>query len=232
MKVVAVTVSMSLVVLLSSAACASLTYDFVSRPLIQPYVFIFTHPIDHFGLSGTIVTDGTIGLLQPSNIQSVTITFTNLVTNESWTIPPSWIVEDSVAFVGVQASATEITLPPPTSGDSICAFLTPITDANLNWNPVMLDYARGPDVSNGAVYKAMLNDPDLTSSPVFLWEDELYDIPNIDNFGLGPDDTWVIATAEDQPNVVPEPVALAVWLILGGCCMTWHYLRRNRKAKL
>ena len=146
-----------------------------------------------FTLSGTITTDGTLGVLASSDIASWTFTITkgSFSSTMNSTDPGTL-----VALSNLTATATQILLPPPSSA----------TDFNLfeltNTGGEGLVYDQNPQPPGFPYYVG--STPGNLGNSFFCWFDSTPPPPSLGGT------TWVIAQ-------VPEPASLTLTL-LGGAC--------------
>jgi hypothetical protein len=98
------------------ASGGDLTYDLVNYPAAQ----------NGYTLSGSITTDGTIGILTPSDITAWTVTISSPTTSETFSS------SDPGSATGIQsnliATSSEIYLPPSSDGADILELIGPGND--------------------------------------------------------------------------------------------------------
>ncbi len=157
-----------------------------------------------FTLSGTITTDGTLGVLASSDIASWTFTITkgSFSSTMNSTDPGTL-----AALSNVTATATQILLPPPSSA----------TDFNLfeltNTAGEGLVYDQNPQPLGFPYYVG--STPDTQGNSFFCWFDSTPPPPSLGGT------TWVIAQ-------VPEPASLTLALLGGACVAVFERTRRRR----
>jgi hypothetical protein len=162
-----------------------------------------------YTLSGTITTDGTLGVLASSDIASWTFTVTkgSFSSTMNSTDPGT-----SAALSNLTATATQILLPPPLSATDFNFFnLTNTAGQGLvyNQNPQPL----------GVFPFYVASTPDNHGNP--YWFDSTPPPPSLGGT------TWVIAQVSQAPTV-PEPASLTLALLGGACVAVFERTRRRR----
>ena len=196
----------------SNVLAGTLTYDVIDYPALE--ADLVTSGTDT--ISGTIITDGTIGPLMASDIIGGTFTITNPVYG-SFSISST----DIYLIKNLDASATALTLPRPQAAGTNAFDLVSST--------IFLPQDIQPALSYARFYNSVLYDDIFyagdDSNTAFEFRDSQTTSgpPSISLSGTEP---WVIATAA----TVPEPATLT----LLGAALLGHgvvYLRwRGAKA--
>ena len=158
---------------------------------------------DGYTVSGTITTDGTIGALTSANITAWSFSVTGPTSYQLW----SQLAGTVTTIYGLTASATELILPAPTSGNFDLAGFQNSTSGSS------LDYARNPPSSD--LYRS------TTPSYTFAWNDN---VPVPPGLQLGGSD-WILAMTNS--SAVPEPATLTLALLCVACFVV---VETRRKA--
>jgi hypothetical protein len=173
---------------------ASITYILQSYPSQQ----------NGFTLSGSITTDGVIGVLQSTDIKAWSY---SIYSGGTLLDSESSDRSDFPAFtVGLTATGTSLTLPVPMSGSDYALEFEPVfDDRGLFW---------GRDTSsNQDTYRVFVDGAaelwGTTSSPV-------------GSLSLG-GTNWIIAT-------IPEPGSLSLALLGSACLAVVQWTRRRRRV--
>jgi len=177
---------------------ADITYDIQNYPAYQ---VDYTNGSSEHTLSGTIMTNGTIGTLSSTDILSWTVTFDGTETIKS--TDPGAIASVSGP---VYSSIGNITVGTGASLD--------FSESFPGGGGGLLGYSNG--YSSGFDYIARFS---LTSSEGILW------LTPTTNLGGNP---WVVAAV--QTTIVPEPSTLTIAGVASVCGIAYG-LARKRKAQ-
>ena len=165
------------------ASAGPITYDLASYADYQ----------NGYTLSGTITTDGTIGVISSTDVLAWNIT----MTNGTFTAEATSTASDALLIMQgpVTATPTQILLPPDGPFPAVENIID-MQDGPLSAEPTGLLWSRTNNTPGNADYYLGR----VASSPQSLWDNQVSSPPGL-SLG-GP--TWVIA------NAVPEPSTLTL----------------------